>query len=533
MEKKNEGVTPAVRNRTDAGVSLPAQGYWELPVEKIVKSNLNPRKGMDQEKLKELAASIREKGILEPILVRPVPLDSKSGIIKGGSLGQSGADGPTNGLFEVVCGSRRLAAANLVGLKVIPAIVRELDDKQVLEFQVIENLQREDINPMEEAEGYARILLMPGYNSGVLADKVGKSERYIKSRLKFTLLESEIRESLKEGRISAGHALILLKLTREQDRAKLHKRILEEALSAQATGNVLFEYMCRLDRAEFDKKECKGCEHNGSAILQEELFKDRYNNLKGNCANPECYKRKEKEMTDAKIEKLKSRGYRVSTKKEVPGAQMFYGYTNNTDLFKARKKCEKCKDFTFIVRGKKIEPGCANKECFEKTVHGRNPEKDAAEEAKWARRAAESEARIKYFREKLPAKIGNQQALAIAINIINNDFNFDKAAMPVKPKVLADLDVLLKLDSGVLLKTLIGMIRYAICLVDYRTCTDDGVVEEVAKALKVKYEPADSSKLKGESSKSKDKATRQPVECPGASKKNCKVCKNKCNSEQK
>jgi ParB/RepB/Spo0J family partition protein len=172
--------------------------YQDLPLDRLVPSPLNPRKHFDEGKLRELAQSITGAGMIEPVIVRP-----------NGSPGT----------FEIVAGARRYRAAQLAQLETVPAIVRELTDAQVLEIMVVENNQREDVNPLEEGDGFARLLKL-GYDLDRLAERIGRSKKYIYDRIKLLELEPTARRLLLDGRMSAGHGILLARLKPEdQERA--------------------------------------------------------------------------------------------------------------------------------------------------------------------------------------------------------------------------------------------------------------------------------------------------------------------------
>jgi len=164
--------------------------YRVVPIDRIHESKTNPRKTFDPKALQDLVSSIREKNVLVPLLVRQ-----------------------QNGAFEIVAGARRYRAAKQAGLAELPVIVRELTDEQALETQVIENLQREDVHPMEEAEGYARLLKAGKYDVEAIAAKVGKSASYIYQRLKFSDLIEPAKKIFLDGTIHAGHAVLLARLS--------------------------------------------------------------------------------------------------------------------------------------------------------------------------------------------------------------------------------------------------------------------------------------------------------------------------------
>lgn len=160
----------------------------DLPLEQLRSSDLNPRKVFDEAKIAELAQSIRELGVVEPIVAR--------------SMGDH---------YQIVAGERRVRAARLAGLDTIPAIVRPLTDAQALEIMVVENNQRQDVNPLEEGDGFAR-LLGYGYELEKLAERIGRSTKYIYDRIKLRDLTPVGRQLLLDGRMTAGHGILLARL---------------------------------------------------------------------------------------------------------------------------------------------------------------------------------------------------------------------------------------------------------------------------------------------------------------------------------
>lgn len=162
----------------------------EIPLDQIRVSKTNPRKSFDAAAMEEITASIRKLGVLTPILVRPLK------------------DG-----FELVAGERRFRAAESAGLVVIPANVRDLSDNEALEAQIVENMQRQDIHPLEEAEGYRRLMGLPGYDVTRIAERVGRSVKYVYDRIKLLELIEPIKKSFLEHRITAGHAILLARLS--------------------------------------------------------------------------------------------------------------------------------------------------------------------------------------------------------------------------------------------------------------------------------------------------------------------------------
>ena len=186
-------------------------------------SKTNARAGINPERLKELAESIRNVGVLEPILIRPLE-------------GKNGAS------YELVCGERRLRAAQLAELAMITAIVRELTDEQALEVQVIENLQREDLHPLDEAAGYRQLMAKGKYDVARLADRIGRSVKYVYDRVKLLALTKEARQVFLEEKITAGHAILLARLKpKDQARALDDREIFvhEHTLFAPGEGGEL------------------------------------------------------------------------------------------------------------------------------------------------------------------------------------------------------------------------------------------------------------------------------------------------------
>ncbi len=188
-----------------------------LPITEIRPNAAQPRRVFDEEKLAELAASIKEVGLLQPITVAP--------------LGE--------GRYELVMGERRWRAAQLAGKSELPCIVRQLDEQQRAELALIENMQREDLNPIEEAEGLQRLEQEFGYSQTELAAKVGKSRPYISNALRLLKLSPAVKKLTEEGRISAGHARALLAVSPEAAQEALARRVLKEDLSVRQIEQLL------------------------------------------------------------------------------------------------------------------------------------------------------------------------------------------------------------------------------------------------------------------------------------------------------
>lgn len=184
-EKSNKPPTPSSEEPS-------FRGLRNLGVEKLVPGKFQPRREFDKEALKELAHSIREKGILQPILARPNP------------------DGGAKSPYEIVAGERRWRAAQIAQLHDVPVIVRDVTDNEALQIGIIENVQRSDLNPIEEAEGFQRLIDEFSYTQEVLAKTLGKSRSHIANTLRLVGATNKVREYLVAGQLTAGHARALL-----------------------------------------------------------------------------------------------------------------------------------------------------------------------------------------------------------------------------------------------------------------------------------------------------------------------------------
>lgn len=194
-------------------------GVKTMPVGAIRPNPHQPRKDFDQTALSELAASIREQGLIQPILVRPL-------------------DGGRS--HEIVAGERRWRASQLAGLSDVPVVVRELSEQQALALALIENLQREDLNPLEEAWGMQRLREEFGLSQEDLARQLGKSRSAVANCLRLLGLSENAQQDLRQGRISAGHARALLSFENPEEREKIRKRILTEKLSVREVEGLAF-----------------------------------------------------------------------------------------------------------------------------------------------------------------------------------------------------------------------------------------------------------------------------------------------------
>ena len=192
--------------------SVAEQGAAEqfIPIEKISPNPEQPRKRFDPEDLQDLANSIREKGVIQPLIVRR----------------------RENGTFEIVAGERRWRASQMAQLHELPVIIREITDVEVLEVAIIENIQRADLNSIEEAAGYRQLMDRFGHTQEKMAEALGKSRSHIANLLRLLNLPDDVLEMVRVGDLSAGHARTLVPAT---DPSKLAKQIIAGGLSVRAT----------------------------------------------------------------------------------------------------------------------------------------------------------------------------------------------------------------------------------------------------------------------------------------------------------
>lgn len=188
----------------------------EIAVDKIVRNPKQPRTHFDESELSDLAASIEQVGVLQPIIVRPVG--------KG---------------YEIIAGERRYQAARRVGLKTVPAIVKEIDDDASLELALIENIQRSDLNSIEEARAYKELLARTGMTQEQLSKKISKSRSAISNALRLLDLPEEVQQLVFDGSLSAGHARAILGVPSDDKRVMIAQKVVRDRLSVRQTESLV------------------------------------------------------------------------------------------------------------------------------------------------------------------------------------------------------------------------------------------------------------------------------------------------------
>ncbi|MCA0305568.1 MAG: ParB/RepB/Spo0J family partition protein, partial [Proteobacteria bacterium] len=181
-----------------------------VPIEFLRPNPLNPRQSFPEAELEELTASIRERDIIQPIIVRGVP--------------------GTADAFEIIAGERRWRAAQRAGLHDVPVVIVEADDRQALEFAIIENIQRADLNPLDEARGYENLIAQFAYTQGDLAKVMGKSRSHVANTLRLSRLPEPVKDRVASGALSAGHARALLAVA---DPEMVARRVVDQGLTVR------------------------------------------------------------------------------------------------------------------------------------------------------------------------------------------------------------------------------------------------------------------------------------------------------------
>jgi ParB family chromosome partitioning protein len=205
--------TPAPAPAVPTQAAINADGPRSLPIDLVQRNPQQPRRTFDDGELNELSNSIRTHGVLQPILVRPI----------------------ADGKYEIVAGERRWRAAQRAGLHAIPAVIREFNEVEVLEIAIVENVQRTDLNPIEEAQGFQALIDRFGRTQEEIAEAVGKSRPHIANMLRLLKLPDDLQEMVRDGRLSSGHARAILTAP---DQHALAQRVITEGLNVREVERI-------------------------------------------------------------------------------------------------------------------------------------------------------------------------------------------------------------------------------------------------------------------------------------------------------
>jgi len=204
--------TPAAPINTEGKI-------WQVAIDKLSSGQYQPRKAFEKEALQGLAQSIKENGILQPIIARKA----------------------VGGRLEIVAGERRWRAAQLAGLHEVPVLIKNFDDQETLELAIIENIQREDLNPIEEAEGYSRLITEFKMSQQQVADKVGRDRATVANAVRLLALPQEAKKLVGDGELSVGHAKVLLSLADAKKQVELAKKVVSEKISVRKLEKLIVD----------------------------------------------------------------------------------------------------------------------------------------------------------------------------------------------------------------------------------------------------------------------------------------------------
>ncbi len=201
----------------DNAIDESAGSVSRLPINEIEPNRDQPRKTFDEEALGELSKSIADHGVIQPLLVRPM----------------------TDGSYQLIAGERRWRASRMAGLTEVPVVIREMSDSEAMELALVENLQREDLNPIEEARGFQLLMETYALTQEQAASRVGKSRPAVANAMRLLLLPDDVLQMVETGALSAGHARALLGLAQSDDMVALAKQIVEKGLSVRETERLV------------------------------------------------------------------------------------------------------------------------------------------------------------------------------------------------------------------------------------------------------------------------------------------------------
>lgn len=235
LGSKGMGIEALINNKMDdlketgkAGKG----GTWELDIDMIEPNRKQPRKHFDETALEELAESLKTYGMIQPVVVKK-----------------------TGDYYELIAGERRWRAAKIAGLKKIPAIEKKWEDGEAFEAALVENLQREDLNPLEEADSYRRLQEEFGLSQEKISERVGKSRSAVANALRLLQLDERVKNFVMENKLSGGHARALLGISDGELQFELAEHVIEEELSVRATEALVRAYTTKKEKKEKKKNE--------------------------------------------------------------------------------------------------------------------------------------------------------------------------------------------------------------------------------------------------------------------------------------
>jgi ParB family chromosome partitioning protein len=246
LGKGLDALIPDMSSFNEPTKKVASKDYFQCDIELIQPNPLQPRSRFSEEELTGLADSIKSQGILQPLLVRIADFG-----------------------YELVAGERRLRAAKLADLKTVPVMVKEIPDAQMLEISIVENIQRENLNPIEEAEGYHRLMTEFGLTQEQAAERVGKSRSAVANFLRLRQLADPIKDSILDGKLSMGHARAILGLSNLALQNKVFKEVITRQLSVRQTEKLV--KLLKEERDNTKKKEAPSSLDNQLKLLCEGL----------------------------------------------------------------------------------------------------------------------------------------------------------------------------------------------------------------------------------------------------------------------
>jgi len=247
-------ITPETATAAPPATGPRADELAHLPIDKLVRGKYQPRSDLRQETLEELAISIRNQGVIQPIVVRPLPHAA-----------------PGAPQFEIIAGERRWRAAQIAGLGTIPAVIRRVPDETAIAMALIENIQRENLNPLEEARALERLIAEFGVTHEQAADAVGRSRAAVSNLLRLLQLAPEVAEMVEKRQIEMGHARALLGLANRREQVAAAQRVLRESLSVRDTEALVRTLLNPARKGSPDRAAASGQVDPNVRALQQDL----------------------------------------------------------------------------------------------------------------------------------------------------------------------------------------------------------------------------------------------------------------------